>query len=307
MKTTVLVVFVALACGGPLHAQTCSLGRVVKDLNDPYGGANDLNGDGAFDLSDMVYGLQFLFSGGSVPCPLIVPRVTELAAQVAQLQGAATELEAQVAALQASLVTSEARVTELQTTLSDRQAKLDFCLVELATATSRGLPDTGQTRCYGFDPHLGWVPIPCGEAACPGQDGWYATGCPTESRFVGNQDGTVTDTCRGLMWQKDTADSGGPGPWCAALQYCENLSFAGHDDWRLPNVRELQSIVDYGRFVPAIDPVFTAATSWHWSSTAYAGDPTVRRPAWAIDFSGGYVDNIEEGFFYGYVRAVRDP
>jgi len=62
-------------------------------------------------------------------------------------------------------------------------------------------------------------------------------------------------------------------PWCDALAYCENLDFAGHDDWRLPNVRELQSIVDYGRFNPSIDPVFGACSAWGWSSTSYANNP----------------------------------
>jgi hypothetical protein len=144
---------------------------------------------------------------------------------------------------------------------------------------------------------------------CRGQDGFYQTGCPLEGRFVNNGDGTVTDTCTGLMWQLDTADVNGDGkflhvgdelPWCEALAYCENLDFAGYDDWRLPNIRELQSIVDYGRHWPAIDPVFRAESRWYWSSTSYAGRT---RAAWCVHFEDGtvFVHSAERE----HLRAVR--
>ena len=169
-----------------------------------------------------------------------------------------------------------------------------------------GLPDTGQTLCYDASGSV----IDCASATCPGQDGFYATGCPNDAdRFVDNKDGTVSDTCTGLMWQKDTADVNGDGQstsqdtirWCEALAYCENLSFAGHDDWRLPNVLELQSIVDYGRFFPSIDPVFGALSSFYWSSTSNAAFPDV---AWGVGFFDGLVGIVGKGGD-GYVRAVR--
>jgi len=77
--------------------------------------------------------------------------------------------------------------------------------------------------------------------------------------FLDNGDGTVTDGTTGLMWQRD--DSGEGVIWEDALAACETLELAGHDDWRLPNAKELQSIVDYGRSPgstgsAAIDPVF---------------------------------------------------
>ncbi len=183
-------------------------------------------------------------------------------------------------------------------------------------AASSGPPATGQTDCWSFDGDQGlWVEVPCGEATCAGQDGFYMTGCPTEGRFVDNDDGTVTDTCTGLMWQKDTADVNDDGqidfpgdtlPWCDALSYCENLSFAGHDDWRLPNARELQSIVDYGRSNPAIDPVFGALLEFYWSSTSYA---ETANDAWGVGFHVGYVGiRVKLGdfeFSFNYVRAVR--
>src|SRR2546427_3203974 len=82
-------------------------------------------------------------------------------------------------------------------------------LVRLCTppAAPSGLPATAQTACWSFDETQGlWVKVPCGEATCAGQDGSHAAGCPTTRRFVDNNDGTVTDNCTGLMWQKDTAD-----------------------------------------------------------------------------------------------------
>jgi hypothetical protein len=174
------------------------------------------------------------------------------------------------------------------------------------------LPATDQKVCYGWVEPQGWVEVPCDEA-CAGQDGSYAAGCSSEGRFVDNLDGTVTDNCTRLTWQKDTADTNGDGqtpddgsdalPWCSALAYCESLSFAGHDDWRLPNLRELESIVDYGRYKPAIDPVFGALSSWYWSSTSIAGDPDV---AWNVNFSSGHVYyNIGGKDYNSYVRAVR--
>jgi hypothetical protein len=80
-----------------------------------------------------------------------------------------------------------------------------------------------------------------------------------------------------LIWQKD--DSGKGLNWQDALAYAEKLDLAGHNDWRLPNAKELQSIVDYTRAPlahdrgssrgPAIDPIFgtTQVESYFWTST----------------------------------------
>jgi len=81
--------------------------------------------------------------------------------------------------------------------------------------------------------------------------------------------GTITDRATGLMWQQ--ADSGDPFDWEGALAYADGLELAGHDEWRLPTAKELQSIVDYSRSPatidsPAIDPLFasTAVTERGW-------------------------------------------
>lgn len=104
----------------------------------------------------------------------------------------------------------------------------------------------------------------------------YVRGNPNygENKFVDNGDGTVTDGATGLVWQK--ADSGKGMNWKDALAYAQDLDLAGHDDWRLPNAKELQSIVDYTRSPTttgsaAIDPVFsvTDKESYFWTGTTH--------------------------------------
>jgi hypothetical protein len=80
-----------------------------------------------------------------------------------------------------------------------------------------------------------------------------------KNNFVDNNNGTITDNATGLMWQQ--ADDGIARDWEQALAYAENMSLANNSDWRLPNAKELQSIVDYNRCPnitnsPAIDPMF---------------------------------------------------
>ena len=80
-----------------------------------------------------------------------------------------------------------------------------------------------------------------------------------KNSFIDNGDGTVSDLASGLMWQK--SDDGKGRDWRESLDYAEGLELASHNDWRLPNAKELQSIVDYSRSPqttdsPAIDPMF---------------------------------------------------
>ena len=90
--------------------------------------------------------------------------------------------------------------------------------------------------------------------------------------LVDNGNGTVTDNRTGLIWQQ-----GEPGymSWGEALSYCEGLSLGGHSDWRLPNVRELESLTDDSRYYPAMDTSFfpDAHSSYYWSSTTDADYP----------------------------------
>ncbi|WP_227021331.1 DUF1566 domain-containing protein [Oceaniferula marina] len=89
-----------------------------------------------------------------------------------------------------------------------------------------------------------------------------------QNKFIDNKDGTITDKASGLTWM--AVDSGalkagrnkdGKLNWQEALAWSENLTYAGKTDWRLPNIKELQSIVDYTRSPktsksPAIHPLF---------------------------------------------------
>ena len=88
--------------------------------------------------------------------------------------------------------------------------------------------------------------------------------------FQDNGDGTVTDRAMGLTWQQSDSDQ--THDWLGALKYCESLTLAGHTDWRLPNVKELQSIVDYTKNDPALDQRYLKQSdkkAWFWSSTTH--------------------------------------
>ena len=91
-----------------------------------------------------------------------------------------------------------------------------------------------------------------------------------ENKFVDNQDKTVTDRSTNLQWQK--IDDGKTRDWKDALAYCQNLELAGKNDWRLPSVKELQTIVNYQNHDPALDLKYLKLTdkkAWFWSSTTH--------------------------------------
>ena len=123
--------------------------------------------------------------------------------------------------------------------------------------------------------------------------------------------GVVTDNQTTLEWQDDYSDNEGNiklTDWIVAIDYCEALTLNGKDDWRLPNKKELLSIVDYGTYDPAISSVFEKTTSGnYWSSTTYA---TYTNYAWVINFYHGSPDSyakvVNDGVYSDYyVRCVR--
>jgi hypothetical protein len=113
--------------------------------------------------------------------------------------------------------------------------------------------------------------------------------------------GTVTDYKTGLMWQQ--ADDGTARTWDQAKTYCNGLVLGVHNDWALPRIDQLLTIVDYSRYQPAIHPAFDCRWDYYWSSStsAYRGDY-----AWYVDFLGGYARWAgKPGPNYYYVRCVR--
>jgi len=103
-----------------------------------------------------------------------------------------------------------------------------------------------------------------------------------KNSFVDNNNGTITDNATGLMWQKGDSKKG--MNWKDSLLYSQDVTLGGYDDWRLPNAKELQSIVDYNRSPEtsnsaAINPIFQISSiinendekdyPYFWTSTTH--------------------------------------
>jgi len=127
----------------------------------------------------------------------------------------------------------------------------------------------------------------------------------------------IKDQNTGLIWQQcsagrsgSTCASGTPTitTWPSALVYCTGLTWAGKI-WRLPSIKELQSIVDKTKSSPAVDTTFFPGTlnGFYWSSTTYVGDLS---KAWFINFTTGIVTphlgKTKAGSSM-YIRCVSGP
>ncbi|HYC57249.1 MAG TPA: DUF1566 domain-containing protein [Candidatus Binatia bacterium] len=200
-------------------------------------------------------------------------------------------------------------------------------LYDLTECTGRSVyPATGQTISYeaetfGMPSHS--VP----------DDGALRTGGPLS--FVDNGDGTITDTNTGLMWEKkgfeisgdhsaettyawSSDTSGTIWDWIGRLNDDNGgAGYAGHDDWRVPNRRELDSIVDFSRSEPAVHSAFNngcvsdctpltcscTLVDEYWSSTTSVANDSL---AWAVNFSRGAAGDFAKTSRRA-VRAVRGP
>jgi hypothetical protein len=155
------------------------------------------------------------------------------------------------------------------------------------------VPKTGQTTSYA-----------------PGDDGAWQKGVASPSpRFTDNGNGTVTDNLTRLIWMKN-ANAFGTKTWADALTAANTLASGSGDlndgskagDWRLPNVRELQSLVDYAFSNPTLpntlgtgqwaegNPFQGVQSSFYWSSSTHPNSTT---RAWLVDFFDGGV-----GYYY---------
>ncbi len=219
--------------------------------------------------------------------------------------------------------------------LEEQNVVLDKINKSIETGGSLECPDapvakTGQTESFGyFDDEGLFVDVD--------DDGKLQKGVAwPNSRFTintdgnGNPDGTVTDNLTGLIWDQN-ADRffylHGTITWSEALKLCNNLAASDHDDlndgsvagdWRLPNVRELQSLVHYGFSGPALpdttgtaqydvnvidgDPFINAQAAMYWSSNTTNWRDDL---AWYVEFEDGVVVNIDKNRTFLHVWCVR--
>jgi len=112
----------------------------------------------------------------------------------------------------------------------------------------------------------------------------------------------VYDPVTKLQWQDNSAAKSVQKDWEGAKSYCRDLNFAGFDDWRLPTIKELESIVDYSRYPDAYKKGFKNFTSSnYWSSSPDVSDSSY---AWYVYFKLGLSDNYRKTDKL-YVRCVR--
>jgi hypothetical protein len=189
------------------------------------------------------------------------------------------------------------------------------CDFDLSGCKSQAFPATGQTVCWDGSGTL----VPCDGT---GHDGDTQKGAALA--YVDDGNGTMTDMNTGLVWEKQSQDGSVHDimkkySWDGAFsQHVATLNtppcFAGHCDWRVPNVKELVSLVDYGAYAPAAAPVFfncgasctvltcsCTGNGAYWSSTSNEFDGMT---AWVVTFGTGDVslDSLNNA---RSVRAVR--
>ena len=176
-----------------------------------------------------------------------------------------------------------------------------------------GVPKTGQTKCY----NAGGTEITC---TSTGQDGEYQKGVSWPStRFITSTTGIVTDTLTGLIWLKD-GDCMGQRVWGGEANEtfdvigdlnagtdftCDSYTAGDYSDWRLPNVRELYSLIHLGQSNSATwlnTQGFSGVRSdYYWTSTTYAYNASF---AWYVNLDYGFVSYNNRTYTY-YVWPVR--
>jgi hypothetical protein len=188
-----------------------------------------------------------------------------------------------------------------------------FWASALVSAGTIELPQTGQTTCYDASGTI----ISCSGT---GQDGDINAGTPWPNpRLTYNSDQTVTDNLAGLIWVKDGKLIRDPGfdndgtagdgrvTWEHALDYIKRLNqenHLGHNDWRLPNVIELESLINEKETRPlywlnAQD--FSIALDQYWSSSTTSSNPSA---AWTVSMIDGNISSFSKSYFFS-VLPVR--
>ncbi len=124
------------------------------------------------------------------------------------------------------------------------------------------------------------------------------------NHYTVNGDGTVTDNVTQLIWQE--LPNSISQTWEQALLYAEGLNLAGQTDWRLPNIKELQSLSDYSNVNPALNSTFFSALGVHnyWSSTTLKPNSTNPASAWYWNTQFG-ITTYDLKSNLNYVLCVR--
>jgi len=114
----------------------------------------------------------------------------------------------------------------------------------------------------------------------------------------------VFDTTSNLIWQDNNDVSFYTKNWNDAINYCENLDRATFTDWRLPNINELYTIVDFTKLSAPVtfEEFLKSSSGSYWTSTTYISEPS---KAWSINFANGS-SNYDAKTLLKYVRCVRD-
>lgn len=172
-----------------------------------------------------------------------------------------------------------------------------FIIPGIAFSGTIQLPQTGQTKCYDTSGK---------EIACAGtgQDGNKRAGVAWPNpRFTVSGD-CVTDNLTGLMWVKSPDST--QRTWSQAIDYAKGLSLCGYTDWRLPNVNELESLINADEPNSAVwlnTQGFTNVQSDdYWSSSTSA---SYTFGAWVVRMWDGYVGYHDVGYYNYYVWPVR--
>jgi hypothetical protein len=158
-----------------------------------------------------------------------------------------------------------------------------------------------------------------------GDDGGYGNGASGSNRFTDNGDLTITDNLTGLMWSKN-ANATGVMSWYDAIDYTNSLYLGGEScevecgainplcigDWRLPNIRELSSLIDYSTVNPAlplnhpfINVRLSGETIRYWTSTTTMPSNGYTGFAWSLEFGAGTTSQHNDKVLLRYVWAVR--
>ncbi len=147
---------------------------------------------------------------------------------------------------------------------------------------ARYILKTGQIRCYDVIGNQ----IPCKGT---GQDGEYQVGIHAPEPRFDVSGGLVTDRLTGLVWSKDANINGFPMTWEAALAFVKNLNEIGYEgfrDWRMPNRKELRSLLHMETMNPVLPPGHPFENvfhGWYWTSTTAAINT---KYAWYIHLGG---------------------